>query len=417
LEEYYQPLDHLAGFVHDFEVPASGRVSAPPEFNAQHPLYASTSRASSVHSGHSSNASNGSAASWSSKKKGVQKHPKKPKQTKHDLRIRPYICTFGCSDSFRYPYDWKRHEKSKHTQEELWICNNPVVCYLPDICPYDLTPFPTADHLASHAHEDCIKRHKDTRTFKRLDGFLEHLTQWHGIADTSNVRIATVIDSWKGGIPFKPSDPALKCGYCGQHFANWDDRVAHVGEHFKKGKQSVDWWPHRKDTAINVIGMLIQQPPTDFDPAQPVNCLSCGALFDNLWIAQKEHDTCRLYSCRFLVQVEGNSSYAIIHGTHCIYCGKWNKGLQRPHFETAHNFRGCKQHIFMSEQKFRLHLMDVHSATLDISNDLSSFFSEPHLEIRPVFAPWPAEFGIKCRPLEDLHVGISDDTCDCELYA
>jgi hypothetical protein len=405
------------GFVHDSESLASGRVSAPPEFNAQHPPYPSSSRASSVYSGHSSNGSNASGASWSFGKKGVKKHPTKSKQRKHDLHLRPFVCTFGCPQYFRYLYEWKRHETSKHTQEELWICNNPVFCYLPGTCPYDLVPSPSADHLALHRHEDCVRRHDQTRTFKRRDGFLEHLRNWHRVTDTD--QIEKIIESWKGTASLIPSD-GFHCGFCGQIFANWDDRVAHVGEHFKKGKQFVDWWPARKDNTAGFTELLIHDAPIDFNPAQPVNCLSCGALFDTLWIAQECHDICRLYSCRFLAQVEGKSSHAIIHGAHCIYCGKWNEGFQRPHFEVAHNFRGCKQHMFISEQKFRLHLMDVHSGSLDISNDLSSSFSKPHLEIKPVFAPCLADSDPKCRSLEELHVGVgfsdSGDMCECELY-
>lgn len=77
-----------------------------------------------------------------------------------------------------------------------------------------------------------------------------------------------------------PTDPAPYCGFCGKTFTNWTDRMADVGEHFKKGSQIADWWRLRKDTTKDFIGMLPGIQCT-YNLKDPVDCLICGARLDD----------------------------------------------------------------------------------------------------------------------------------------
>jgi hypothetical protein len=244
--------------LHAVDPQMSGRLSAPAELNARNPPHCSSSRASSVHSGQSSNGSNGSVVSRLSRK-GRLRFPKSRKQKNDELRTQTFVCTFGCGASFPSDYGWERHETSVHMPRETWTCNHPSVGYLPELCPYDLTEFPTASHLASHRHDTCIRSHPDARTFYRKDNLLQHLRGTHRVPDTA--QMATTIESWRESVPpLIPTDPALHCGFCGTTLAGWDDRVAHVREHFKEGKQFVDWWPFRLNTTLDLAGMLPEPP-------------------------------------------------------------------------------------------------------------------------------------------------------------
>ncbi|KAF2758415.1 hypothetical protein EJ05DRAFT_475731 [Pseudovirgaria hyperparasitica] len=150
------------------------------------------------------------------------------------IQSRIYQCTF-CTDRFKSKYDWSRHEKSLHLSLEKWICA-PLGHTITNMagekrCAYCDYLNPTPDHIESHNHQTCAEKGIEARTFYRKDHLRQHLKLMHACKMTDGM------ESWK-------SEAALvncRCGFCGQTFTRWQDRVDHIAKEFKNGAAMKDW--------------------------------------------------------------------------------------------------------------------------------------------------------------------------------
>lgn len=228
-----------------------------------------TSRASSVHSGWSSASAKtfttcasgqsfksiGTTASVRSSASRASRRGRR-KWTAPTRKLSPrrhktgpkLFCTF-CGDEFLGKYEWRRHEQTVHMPQKTWVCNcAQLLSPVRDLCPYDLLPSPTDEHLAQYNHFSCIGKPEAERTFFRKDKLVQHLRQTHRMTKSALAKLKAegVLDAWEVETdPLSSDDPALHCGFCGIQLQNWDMRLEHVFEHFVEGKSLANWWPSR----------------------------------------------------------------------------------------------------------------------------------------------------------------------------
>jgi hypothetical protein len=307
LDEQFDPLNAVTRFLESSSeeylresaaIQEAARNSPPPEMSCRYSPYAQASRAASfrstkgsarsVISAQSSKSSAGSSASAASRtsRKGRRKYPipplpktpsrpttpatpltssmpsvplpKLPDPFEKDEQSpipRPFACTFSCGKQFAKEFEWKRHESSIHVPQDEWTCNRTGAHYLPEHCPYDLSSFPSSEHLDGHRHYYCLLKAEESRTFQRKDHLLQHLKIVHRIKDVSIMK--DVIASWRS--PTKPlpdCDPVLNCGFCGTHLSDWQSRISHVASHFRDGKTISAWWMGRLDCTLNFSAMF-----------------------------------------------------------------------------------------------------------------------------------------------------------------
>jgi hypothetical protein len=362
-----------------------------------------------------------------------------PEQTEKDLQqpVAYFACTFSCPKFYLTEYDWKRHETTVHVPQSEWICNHPGVKLLPDECPYDLSLFPTTEHMNMHRHDLCTNRPIEARTFYRRDHLVQHLKLVHRIEDTCVM--AGTIESWRSSVkPLLPDNPALHCGFCGKCSSDWNTRGSHVGEHFKAGKNIEDWWPERLDNTMNFASLLLpstsheyviisckvcklisclELTPNSYNPTVPFGCTFCGEIFVDLETARTNHVQCRVYSCRFITSLETIIRFNCddVPGCGCNKDPIATYDDERLIHLQEHHFRRCKQHLFFSEGDFAKHLEAVHFSpacdgygTLGSGPSLSPYF-------RPLLVT--EQVRISCSTHDGVHVGLPDDSCRCEQKA
>ncbi|GAB7353999.1 hypothetical protein MBLNU459_g4592t1 [Dothideomycetes sp. NU459] len=157
------------------------------------------------------------------------------KLRKDDAKKRIFQCTF-CTDTFKSKYDWTRHEKSLHISLEKFICC-PLGPQVTDpntgvqVCAYCLDPEPTPEHLEKHGHQQCNEKSKDSRTFYRKDHLRQHVRLVH------DSKLLPHMDAWRVEAKFVNS----RCGFCGERFTVWQERVDHLAAHFKDGLKMQSW--------------------------------------------------------------------------------------------------------------------------------------------------------------------------------
>ncbi|CEJ61501.1 hypothetical protein PMG11_10034 [Penicillium brasilianum] len=190
--------------------------------------------ASSADSAYSSTGRSTPQSGRSRRSKGrVAKSKAKPW---NDTKPRIFCCTF-CCDRFRSKYDWVRHEKSLHLNLETWYCAplGPAVFSETtgqEHCAYCNTPNPSRDHLIQeHNYEECQNLSKASRSFRRKDHLVQHLRHVH------QVNTVPSIDDWKQ----ESKNIASRCGFCDQKLHDWDERIEHIGDHFRSGFTMKDW--------------------------------------------------------------------------------------------------------------------------------------------------------------------------------
>ncbi|KAK5108550.1 hypothetical protein LTR62_008207 [Meristemomyces frigidus] len=152
-----------------------------------------------------------------------------------DDKKRMFQCTF-CTDTFKSKYDWTRHEKSLHLSLEKWICHPVGPVRLDPAtgekkCVYCEAQNPSDDHLEEHNHRQCEDKGLDARTFYRKDHLRQHLRLMHGCSMIAS------IETWQATIVNINS----RCGFCGQRFTVWQERVDHLTAHFKAGVRMREW--------------------------------------------------------------------------------------------------------------------------------------------------------------------------------
>ncbi|RAL10731.1 uncharacterized protein BO97DRAFT_435846 [Aspergillus homomorphus CBS 101889] len=154
-----------------------------------------------------------------SHKKGTTGRVRKGRSAKMNPaeKGRRFCCTF-CCDQFRTKYDWLDTRSgtvvsSSTGKEHCAFCN---------------ALDPTPEHLDGHKYQSCIS---GTRTFRRKDHLVQHLRRTH--------RLETLppIDDWKVQGPPVTS----RCGFCDLRLSSWEERIDHLGNHFRSGSTMDDW--------------------------------------------------------------------------------------------------------------------------------------------------------------------------------
>lgn len=187
-----------------------------------------------------SSKSHGSRNSYNSFGGGIRKGRRRRRTPANPGKLtsvesRLYQCTF-CTDTFRTKYDWARHEKSLHLSLEKWICAplGEVITISPSgqkQCVFCDLLNPTEEHLETHNYRTCEEKGIAARTFYRKDHLRQHLRLVHGC------KMTTSMESWKSEATYI----RCRCGFCGEEFTKWQDRVDHLAKHFKAGAKMVDW--------------------------------------------------------------------------------------------------------------------------------------------------------------------------------
>ncbi|KAH8732807.1 hypothetical protein GQ44DRAFT_696471 [Phaeosphaeriaceae sp. PMI808] len=281
-----------------------------------------------------------------------------------------FYCTF-CQKRFHSQAEWSRHERTIHIPEELWVCC-PRTGAFPTRCPFCEKSHPSPAHLADHNYLSCQEKPLSERTFGRKDHFLLHISQVHKVSPGQKpARLTELENAWRQPLPIELGHQALHCGFCGLKFPTYQERTAHVAQHFSEGADMMSWWKERVNHD-EVLEVEAKPGYTDL----PHVCAYCGRAFETLAKAKKFHPVCSMWSCSFLPGIQ----YTIYPtGTQqkpeavCCYCndplgkgaeGKVNGTILKEHM-IQHNFRTCNQGLYFSGQMFRQHLQDNHKILYD----------------------------------------------------
>lgn len=141
---------------------------------------------------------------------------------KHIKRhLRPFGCTFSkCYEKFGSKYDWKRHERTVHHQQECWKCAQ----------------------CTSTARKDGQRASASGLLFYTEMQFEDHLRDVHAVKPD---KIREHLAKQRIG---RDSLTRFWCGFCekivplqkkGIHGSN--ERCDHIGDHFKRGQKIKDW--------------------------------------------------------------------------------------------------------------------------------------------------------------------------------
>ncbi|BCR85326.1 uncharacterized protein ACHE_20784S [Aspergillus chevalieri] len=185
----------------------------------------------------SSGVSNSSRGLWTGLSHHSQSRVNKPTRRPQRATDKPRIfcCTF-CCDTFKSKYDWARHEKSLHLNPEAWYCaphGSTVFSIVTGRkhCAFCSALDPSPEHLEFHSHNSCRDDSNKPRSFRRKDHLVQHLRLFH------RLEAMPLLDDWKIG----ESAVSSRCGFCEHLMNNWDERVDHIAEHFRKGSTMRDW--------------------------------------------------------------------------------------------------------------------------------------------------------------------------------
>jgi Myb-like DNA-binding protein FlbD len=172
--------------------------------------------------------------------------------------VKMYQCTFiDCYYSVDSPVDWKRHEeKEGHWPQERFMC---LQCNLPKIdlegnltCSFCFIPFSVLGDAKRH-YLQCVSARERGKTFGRKDHLCKHLEVKHPEVEHTLRDMADLTKSWS--YPLQ-SDWPRECGFCGQLFETWDERIRHVRIHYQDGFKKSSWklpFPLPKDHGSHEI--------------------------------------------------------------------------------------------------------------------------------------------------------------------
>jgi hypothetical protein len=193
--------------------------------------------------------------------------PSQPKQElRHDMMMdvkRPhtpsiqkgskstYYCTRNtCSYSVQSFTDWKRHEEGeRHWPQERFMC---LQCPTPvsDVngnpsCQFCRVPCSQFAGTVEAHYLQCVSAQAEGKTFNRKDHLAEHLQNDHSISKNNASPLAA---TWKYSIN---SNWPRQCGFCGQRFQDWDQRMKHIAKHYREGSHISTWklpFPRPRDS-------------------------------------------------------------------------------------------------------------------------------------------------------------------------
>ncbi|KAF8853335.1 hypothetical protein BDZ45DRAFT_748644 [Acephala macrosclerotiorum] len=170
-----------------------------------------------------------------------------------------YQCVFqrsgqACRFETQRRSDWVRHgESDEHFPQKRYLC---ILCinshhdeHGNPVCAYCLTSISALGNNKQH-YLQCPQARESKHTFNgsRDDHFKGHLKRHHslpGIGAEQSTWTFSVQNDW-------PSE----CGFCGDLFLSWQERINHIAGHFREGKDVSAWrLPFRK-----------AKPPRDYGP-------------------------------------------------------------------------------------------------------------------------------------------------------
>ncbi|GFG19812.1 C2H2 finger domain-containing protein, putative [Aspergillus udagawae] len=154
---------------------------------------------------------------------------------------RIFACSFsryGCTSTFVSKNEWKRHVASQHVQLGFFRCDVGNCGRMPD---YKISSTSTRNHHDQPGHQ--------TNIFNRKDSFTQHLRRTHAPGPDATERkkqdFETGLEDVRARCWHEQRKPPQQssCGFCGQEFCgpnSWNDRMDHVGRHFKEGKSPLE---------------------------------------------------------------------------------------------------------------------------------------------------------------------------------
>ena len=172
--------------------------------------------------------------SLESRRKKVLRHRKRKGARSSHQGLRVYQCTF-CMADFANFGDWRRHEEVIHLVLDKWVCapegqykNGTRECVYCEEVHSEQTNIPNKCN-ASYCHG----KGPADRVFARKDHLKQHLKRMHGIHSWR-----PSFDAWSK----KAKGPRQsRCGFCGQSFDDWQQRMQHVAWEFKNGQKMSMW--------------------------------------------------------------------------------------------------------------------------------------------------------------------------------
>jgi hypothetical protein len=90
---------------------------------------------------------------------------------------------------------------------------------------------------------DCLKRPLNSRVFSRKDKLVQYIKNFHGCAVDP-----LVVNWWSSGAT--GAFLLWNCGFCEVTMMTWDERAAHIGRHFRDGKDMSMWQSSVSPNAI-----------------------------------------------------------------------------------------------------------------------------------------------------------------------
>jgi hypothetical protein len=164
------------------------------------------------------------------------------------IAIKPiYHCTRdNCDYSSHQLSEWRRHEECEtHWPQERFMC---LYCPTPVSdttgnpgCQFCKASFFQLAGSAQAHYLQCAPAKAEGKTFGRDNRLTEHLQKDHGEClqtyhDMSNAIPLAL--SWSYAVN---SNWPRQCGFCGQRFQDWAQRMKHVGKHFQDGRHISSW--------------------------------------------------------------------------------------------------------------------------------------------------------------------------------
>lgn len=299
--------------------------------------------------------------------------PRRLEPAESEVPLLPYFCTVpSCTASFRYRYEWARHEEALHYEPYHWICCRPYVdtrhiarCF---ICHEQNT---TIGHVMIEHFASCMHKRREEVTFLREDQFLQHISGVHIQTRATRAICREVLSLCKVDNADIQSS-ALHCGFCGGVFSNWAERQDHVFKHLKLGACKSAWWPGRLPlpSALKTwIG----------------GCNNCTYLSQDFIVKPYEHLQCVAWSCRYLLDhhsifVTGvteqtvTEETAVVLKSICKLCktevcsteddlNYESYKIKIQQHADLHHLRSCRQEQFSDLDAFVNHLVAQHGTS------------------------------------------------------
>lgn len=154
-----------------------------------------------------------------------------------------YYCTFkGCAFTVSDFSDWKRHEETlKHWPQQRFMCTE-CPTTIPDMhgnpsCGFCRVPLAQLGVTSPNIHYlQCADALRLARSFQKHGQLLAHLRDDHHWTQADAKQGAS---SSKYGVS---SQWPRQCGFCGDNFQSWDERMDHIGKHFtEEGLDKSAW--------------------------------------------------------------------------------------------------------------------------------------------------------------------------------